>query len=206
MVKEARLLRVLFLVIALSGLADGMIAAVFVVFPASALHLGSAEYGGMVTALGVGSLVGSLLVGPLAKRISPTRFLAVGLLGEGLAYLWAFNSRSLIPILVLFVLSGTPNVGWHVSMQTLLQTEVEERLRGRVFGAYVSTLSLLLLIGNALGSVAAAPLGIVLILSIGSGFMLLAAAVSFVFMRDAPTTVLQPSTGNERENGFVSRE
>jgi len=183
-VKEERLLRALFLVVALAAIGDGMSSPAFVLFPTVVLHLGASAYGGMLTALGVGNLIGSLLVGQLAKRISPTRFIAVGLLGEGLAYLLAFSSRSSALALVLFVISGTPVVGWQVSAQTLLQTSVEERLRGRVFGAYVATLSLLLLVGTGLGSALVAPLGAVSVLTLECCIMLLAGVVAFVLMRN----------------------
>lgn len=86
-VKENSPLRVLFLVIAVAALADGVINALFVIFPAAALHLGSTQYGEMLTALGVGSLTGSFLVGLFAQKISPARVIWGGLLGKGLTYL-----------------------------------------------------------------------------------------------------------------------
>lgn len=196
-VKGERLLKALFFVVALAAIGDGMSSPAFVLFPTAVLRLGASAYGSMLTALGVGNLIGSLLTGRLAKRISPTCFIAGGLLGEGLTYLLAFRSQSFAPVLVLLAISGTPVVGWQVSVQTLLQTTVEERLRGRVFGAYVATLALMLLVGTALGSVLVAPIGTVSVLTLESCIMLLAGVVAFVLMRNPPKVSQQSSTGDE---------
>lgn len=205
-VKEERLLRVLFLVVALAAIGDGISSPAFVLFPSVVLHLGASAYGSMLTALGVGNLIGSLLTGRLAKRMSPINFIAAGLLGEGLTYLLAFRSQSFALSLVMFVISGTPVVGWQVSAQTLLQTTVEERLRGRVFGAYVAILSLLLLIGTALGSVLVAPLGAMSVLTLECCIMLLAGVVAFVFMRSPLAVRQQPLMGDESGEQHMIQE
>jgi len=100
-----------------------------------------------------------------------------------LTYLLVFNIRSFPVILILFTLSGTPTVAGQVSNQTLLQTNVEDRFRGRVFSAYVATLSLLLLIGTGLGSVLAAPLGVVLVLDVGCSLFLLAGIAALFLVK-----------------------
>lgn len=177
-VKENSTLRILFLVIAVAALADGVINALFVIFPAAVLHLGSTQYGEILTALGVGSLIGSFLVGLFAKKIPPVRVIWGGLFGKGLTYLLVFNSRSFLLILLIFILSGTPGVGWQISAQTLIQTTAEERLRGRVFGAYGAILALFLLIGTGLGSALAVSLQIVPVLDIGCGLLLVAGIIA----------------------------
>ncbi|HLG63906.1 MAG TPA: MFS transporter [Ktedonosporobacter sp.] len=182
-VKEHSTLRTLFLVIAVAALADGVINALFVIFPAAVLHLGSTQYGEMLTALGVGSLIGSFLVGLFAQKIPPVRVIWGGLFGKGLTYLLVFNSRSFLLVLLIFILSGTPAIGWQISAQTLIQITAEERLRGRVFGAYGAILSLFLLLGTGLGSVLAVSLQIVPVLDIGCGLLLVAGIVALFVSR-----------------------
>jgi hypothetical protein len=126
-------IRALFLAVGLGSLADGVINALFVLFPAAILGVGSAQYGAMLTALGIGSLLGSVCVGWLAKTLAPARLFWLGWMGKGLTYLLAFNVRSFPLILALFTLSGVPTVGSQVSIQTLLQTSVQDRLRARVY-------------------------------------------------------------------------
>lgn len=177
-VKREGVLKTLFLVVGLGALADGVLNALFVLFPAAILGMGSAQYGAVLTALGVGSLLGSLAIGWLAKMFAPARLFWPGWLGKGLTYLLAFNVRSFPLILVLFVLSGIPTVSSQVSTQTLLQTSVEDRLRARVFGAYVATLSLLLLVGTGLGSALTAPFGILPALDLGCALFILAGLIA----------------------------
>jgi MFS family permease len=192
-VKQERTITVLFLVVALAALADGIINALFVVHPAAILHLGPSQYGEMLTALGIGSIIGSLLSGRFARIMSSARFVMLGLLGKGFIYLLAFNTRSFPVILILFILSGIPTVGWQVGTQTLLQTNVQDRLRGRVLGAYVATLSLLLLVGTGIGSVLGAPLGIVLVLDIGCSLFIVAGTVALLISRASIATKQPPS-------------
>lgn len=176
-------IRALFLVVSLSSLADGVINALFVLFPAAILGMGSTQYGAMLTALGIGSILGSIFVGQFAKMLPPARLFWLGWMGKGLTYLLAFNIRSFPLILALFTLSGVPTVSSQVSLQTLLQTSVEDHLRARVFGAYVATLSLFLLVGTGLGSILAAPLGILPLLDLGCAlffFAGLAAVLLFI--------------------------
>ena len=198
-VVKDRFITILFLVIAVASLADGIINPLFVVFPAAILHLGSAQYGEILTALGIGSILGSILIGRIAKNIPALRFIWTGLLGKGIAYLLIFNNRSFPLVLALFIVSGVPTMGWQISIQTLLQTQVEDRLRGRVFGAYVTTLSLLLLIGTAIGSTLATPFGTILVLNIGSGFFILGAIIALLLLKKPVETAHQQSVVVETE-------
>jgi len=126
--------------------------------------------GGLISSLGDWVLMG--------KKIPPARVIWGGLFGKGLTYLLVFNSRSFPLVLLIFILSGTPAIGWQISAQTLIQTTAEERLRGRVFGAYGAILSLFLLLGTGLGSVLAVSLQIVPVLDIGCALLLIAGIVA----------------------------
>jgi hypothetical protein len=78
----------------------------------------------------------------------------------------------------------------------MLQTKVENRLRGGVFGAYVATLSLLLLIGTGVGSVSGGPAGIMPVLDIGCSLFIVAGTVTLVLFK-TPNAPKRPSS---REN------
>jgi len=199
-VVKDRFITILFLVIAVASLADGIINPLLVVFPAAILRLGSAQYGEILTALGIGSILGSILIGRLAKNMPTLQFIWTGLLGKGIAYLLIFNNHSFPLILALFIISGVPTMGWQISIQTLLQTQVEDRLRGRVFGAYVTTLSLLLLIGTAIGSTLATPFGTILVLNIGCSFFILGAIIALLLLKRPMGTAQQQSVIVETES------
>ncbi len=59
----------------------------------------------------------------------------------------------LLPIVIMFTaLAGAPVVFFFVGVYTMLQKSVTGRYRGRVFGAYSTTNTILLLVGMALSS------------------------------------------------------
>ena len=71
-------------------------------------------------------------------------------------------------------------MGWFVGAQTLLQKWVPDSYRGRVFGAYETTQALLLLVGIGLAAALAAPLGVVVVLSVVGTLYILAGAVAWI--------------------------
>lgn len=188
-VRQKKGIRALFLVVSLGSLGDGVINALLVLFPTAILGMGSAQYGAMLTALGIGSILGSIFVGRFAKTLPPSRLFWLGWIGKGVIYFAAFNVRLFPLILVLFTLSGLASASSQVSIQTLLQTSIDDHLRARVFGAYVATLSLLLLVGTGLGSILAVPLGILPLLDLGCVLFLLAGMTAFLLY--IPTSVLR---------------
>jgi hypothetical protein len=83
-------------------------------------------------------------------------------------------------VLALFTLSGILTVGNQVSLQTLLRTAVADYWCTRVFGTYVATLSLFLLVGTALGRILATLLGILPLLDLGCALFLCASLVAIL--------------------------
>jgi MFS family permease len=84
------------------------------------------------------------------------------------------------------VLVGIPATGMVVSSFSLLQSRVEDKLRGRVFGAYMTVQALMMLIGMGLAGALGDRLGSVLLLNIQGGVYTL----SGVFVLIALGTVL----------------
>ena len=187
-VKQNPLLVSLFVSTALAFLADGSLSPLLVVFASSVLHLGSLQYGWMLTALGIGTIAGSLLCGVLTKFTPVTRFFASCLLAEGVIYLSAFHIGLLFGILALFLLVGTPAMGWQISTQTLLQSSSEDRLQGRIFSIYVMLQAFALLLGTSIGSALVMYLGVVSVLTGGCVFFILAGGVALILL---PTRIAQ---------------
>jgi hypothetical protein len=73
-------------------------------------------------------------------------------------------------------------MGAQVSSQTLFQTHVANQLRGRVFGAFGTTIALLMLSGQGLASLLGDRIGIVLMLNIGAGLYILAGGIALVML------------------------
>ena len=133
------------------------------VFALDILDIGPEGLGWLMTASGVGALIGSLIIASISD------FKRKGLLLMVLAFLFgitlvAFStSSSLIPSLALLVGVGIASSGYMAVNNTLVQSNVTDEIRGRVMSVYMMTFGLMpigaLPIG-ALAEYAGAPLSI----------------------------------------------
>lgn len=168
---------VLFSIWMLTRLGEGVFAVLLVVFVKQVLNSGAVVYGSLLSVQAIGSLGGGLLLAQFGKRLAPARLVGIGFGLFGLIDLMIVDFplfiQSVWLVGLLFLLVGIPGVGAVVGTQTLFQNLVEDRLRGRIYGALLSAGSLMTLIGMALAGVLGARLGPVLLLNIqGSGYLL----------------------------------
>jgi predicted MFS family arabinose efflux permease len=62
-------------------------------------------------------------------------------------------------IFVLMIAAGPALMAWIISLQTVLQQATEDSYRGRVFGAYSTTSTVLIFVGSGLAGFLADSLG-----------------------------------------------
>jgi MFS family permease len=175
------LLGVLGLVVA----GDGIINVVVVAFTKGVLGAGAAEFGYVMTAQGVGALVGGILIGQVAKDISPARLITVGFAAAWAAVLGIVVSSNLTAAYILMFLAGIPIMGANVGVQTLFQRSVGDAFRGRIFGTVNTTTALASLGGMGLGTALAAVVGAAPVLALASVGYLLASGVALIFLPTA---------------------
>ncbi len=173
-------LRGLFLVSAVIFLGQGIISVLLVVFVKEILHGTALEFGWLATAQGAGTLIGGFTVGYASKRVGPKTLIVAGTLTAGLLFLVVIHSASLPVALGLLAIIGVPVVGLIVSIQTLLQTSVEDAFRGRVFGTYSSMVALATMMGMGAAGTLSNWLGVLPMLSVGSGLFIVAGIVALV--------------------------
>ncbi len=161
-----RSVAILFAVISVATVGEGVVTVLVIIFFGDVLGGGSAEFSYFIAAYGVGGIAGGLLLGWTSTLIDETRLFSLSLIANGLLLVAIFNIPVLAVIVALAVLSGMTVVGWLVTSQTLLQKWVGDRYRGRVFGALETTQALTILLGMGLAVVLAGSLGVVLVLSI----------------------------------------
>ncbi len=168
LVTTGRVILTVFLVGAVTGLGEGVFSALFPPFVRVALGGGALELGWLMSAQAVGGILGGIVVGSVASRLSPPRLLGLGAVFFGLLDLAIFVYPSFVEGialgLALFVLVGVPATGLTAGLQTLLQTSAEDRYRGRVFGALGTTQALLMLTGTLIGGALGDAVGIVPVL------------------------------------------
>jgi len=174
---------------------QGILNVLLVVFIKDVMHRDAQVYGWMITAQGVGSLLGALLVGSISKFVRPVYLIVPGLVIGGVCILVVIHYPVLVVALLLIAFVGIFVVGTFVSMQTLLQQSVADSYRGRLFGALNTTMSVCMLVGMLLASGLGAQLGVVPLLNVAGIFTFLAGLAALAMLRD--TNWKQTETAGE---------
>lgn len=138
---------------------------------------GAAQMGILVSAGGVGAIVGGILLAPLGRRLGQGRLFLVGVVVAGAGVAALGLSHSAVASAVVAALIGGASIGASVTSGLLLQTMSPPRLRGRVLALdsvlwnLVNPVSLLAL-GLAVAQVGAGPvllaMGVLAALSVGT--------------------------------------
>ncbi|GAA1853374.1 MFS transporter [Asanoa iriomotensis] len=138
-VAHNRIVRAIFVIIAVSSVGEGMMGTLFAVYVTKALHAGGRELGWLMSAQAVGGIIGSLAATRITARFRPVPLITTCWTFFGVVDVIIFNyprwDTTFWPVLALFVVVGIP-VGIHVgAIWTLFQIETPDRLRGRAFSA-----------------------------------------------------------------------
>ena len=187
----------LFLVTGVAVLADGILSALLVVFVRDILGGGAAALGWVLTARGVGGLIGGLLLGSLGQHAQPARLLTVCLAVFGVLLLVTFNMPTVSVVLVLITLVGVAAAGWQISIQAFLQSSVADEYRGRIFGSFGTLTALVGLIGMGLAGALAEYVGALPLLDLSAALNLVAAALALVLLA-RPRSVTRRNVHNQK--------
>lgn len=103
------------------------------------LQQGAAEYGWLNTAIGIGAIISVSIIAQAGKSLGRGRILTtLALIFPIVLGLFAFNHW--LPLALVFAaLLGALFIGEYVLLNTLLQTEIEDSMRGRVLSLYTIT-------------------------------------------------------------------
>ena len=183
-VRRNRTLLLSFSVAAITGLGEGTISTLMVPFIKVMLGGGGLELGLIMSAQAVGGIAGGLLLTNFADRFPMLKLLGWGaLLGgvmDGLLLNYPLVYPVLWPSLVLVAIAGLPFAMFATAQMTLLQTEAEPQLRGRVFSAYLAVFGAAQLVGMLGSGVLGDSLGVMLINTQVVGYLLAGVIVLFV--------------------------
>ncbi len=149
--RRNRLLSLSFAVSLIVGLGEGTISTLMAPFVKVMLGGGGLELGLIMSAQAVGGITGGLLMTSFADRIPAIRLLGWGGLLSGVLLFPLLNYPliypALWPSLVLVAVAGLPFAMFGSAQMTLLQTEAEPQVRGRVFSAYFAVFGTAQLVG-----------------------------------------------------------
>jgi len=170
-------IRALILLLSIAALVAMPYAVLLPIFADRILHGGPRGYGILLTATGIGALLGALTLAFRSGLKGLGRWIALcsGTFGIALA-IFAF-SRSFVLSAALLVPIGFTMMLQMSASNTLIQAMVPDRLRGRVMGVYSMMFLGMAPFGALLSGWAAERLGPQLAVAIGGAACILAAAV-----------------------------
>lgn len=138
------------------------------VYAQSILSAGAGGLGLLTGAVGVGAVAGSLVVATLGNRLGKGRILLGGCLGFALFLSGFALSTNFTLSLVLLVGLGASVVSQVTIINTLVQVQVPDRLRGRVLSFLNLAFMGLIPVGNLQAGIAADRLGAPAVLAFGA--------------------------------------
>jgi MFS transporter, DHA3 family, macrolide efflux protein len=138
----------------LVGLSFGMWNVLLLPFAIDALGATEFEYGLQEGLTSVGFVLGSFIMARLAERLREGQWLAIGLLGMGMAgALYAISTS--IPVAIgLVMLSGMLNAPYSIARRLLVQRNTPRELRGRVASSFIVASDTVFLVGMGLAGLA----------------------------------------------------
>lgn len=173
-----RLQRALTTMVAMGNFATGAMYAVLVLYVVAPGPMGLDEvgYGILLTAMGAGSLVGSVLPERLERRFGTARTLVAAALGYAVAFV--VPALTAVPVVVGagFFAAGVTIMVWNVTNVSLRQRFIPRDLYGRVHAGHRLVVRLSGLAGAVVGGVVASTAGLTAVFWLGA-FVVLASGL-----------------------------
>jgi MFS family permease len=131
-----RRLRILLLLFGVIGVFGWSYSVLLPAYATDILHIGESGYGGLLSANGLGALLGALTVATYSNRVRPRLMILGGL--------WLFSAMLLLLafvrwyplVLVCLAVGGWGMLLYFSTTNTLIQTSVSDAMRGRVMGIW----------------------------------------------------------------------
>lgn len=126
-------------------LGGGMVVPLGPTFSKEVLRGGPAGFGLLLTALGTGTALGVVSLSALQRRVPRHRIFSGAVLGGGVSMLAGAAMSSMLPALAFVTALGLCAGAVYVVGFTLLQENVDDEMRGRVFATLYTTVRFVLL-------------------------------------------------------------
>ncbi len=137
----------------------GMLVPLGPVISKEVLGGGPAGFGLLLTALGTGVAGGIVILSIVQRRLAHERVFVFSVLGAGVCQLAGASMSSLAPTLVLVAGLGLFAGSVYILGFTILQTNVEDKLRGRIFATLYTLVRFCLLLAFAVAPILSSLLG-----------------------------------------------
>ena len=204
-IRRSRPVTVILAVAGATAIGEGIFSVMFLIWITEALSGGVPQLGWFMSAQAVGGLLGALVIGFFARRFTPERLFGFGLLAFGILDLVLFNYplvlSGLALGLVLIVLVGIPSVAAMSGRQTLLQRDVPDQYRGRVFAALGTTSAALMLVATLTAGIVGETVGPIAMLNVQGAAYIVSGVVVLVLL--APMRLARARTREGANAGEV---
>ncbi len=179
-IRASRFLCVLAGVQGLAALSAGATSALLVVLASEHLDVGPGQFGLLIAAIGIGAGLGPLVFQRVVDDVRRPSFIFGPYLLRGAVDLVLAASSRFAVALGALSLYGVGTSTGNVTYNSVLQTTVPDRLRGRVFAFYDIVWQAARLLSIGVGGVLADQLGISAVYWAGGGLLLVAGGVGLV--------------------------
>lgn len=206
LVKKQQLIAGIFVVIGVAMVGEGIIEVLMTAYVKQVMHGSALVLGWLLTAQAIGGITGSLLVVQASKVIRPTRLISICALIFGLLIIVIVNIPVLSVVLPLITIIGIFAIGFFISLLTLLQSNVADEYRGRIFGALNAVQAIAMLFGMILASGLGDRLGVVPMLEVDAAFNILAGVLAFILIRKVAKPVPSPEIELATEHAILEAD
>jgi len=189
LMRDNKLVAGLFATVAVIMLAQGIKSVAIVTYVTDMLHGDADIRGFMVMAQGAGGILGGVLLASFG-RLAPLQLrIILGAPLIGVLLLVLTNLPQLAVVLLMMALIGIVIIVCFPGINTLLQSAVEDRYRGRVLGAYGTVIALSNLVGLLLAGALGDLAGSQLMMNLTGVLYLFSGAISYLMLRGLPRAV-----------------
>ena len=177
-IRASRTLIVITIFFAVSGVGEAVMGTLFAPFVSGVLDGTATDFGTIVAAQAIGGIAGGLLVAAVGHRFSPRALFGWGAvlfgIGDLALFLYPLLTPSVWPAAVIIALVGLPGAALFTGMLTLFQTDTEDHVRGRVFGALTTVQNAAMLASTYAAGALADRIGIVPVITAQGALYVLA--------------------------------
>jgi hypothetical protein len=184
-VRGSRILAGIVMSISVTMLGLGAVNVLFVPLIVNDLQVSPSWMAGIEAAQTVGMISAAAVVALLARRFAPTTIITLGLAGIGLCIGFMAGATAVWQVLIILLVVGFCVTPLQAMVQTLVQTAAADATRGRVVSLIQASMSTASVASLAVGGVLGDLLGVRSVFLVAGGFVLAAAAVSWVMFRGA---------------------
>lgn len=181
-----RRMRTLLILFAVVGIFGWSYSVLMPAFAQDVLNVGQARYGALLSANGVGALLGALTVASVGTRMN-TRLLVLGGLAifSAMLFLLALLKSYYLALLCLAV-GGWGLLLFFSTTNTLLQTNASDEMRGRVMGIWALVFGSTTPLGGLEAGLLSHYFGVRWSIAFGAGVCALAALVVWLLVKPRP--------------------